>query len=53
LGTNVQFYISKAIFDVLVICELDSIRLPLSLAELPQFVPYPGRLYNTVEVFHR
>ncbi|KAI7895762.1 uncharacterized protein EV154DRAFT_412738 [Mucor mucedo] len=53
VGTNVQFHISEAIGDVLVVCELDSIRLPLSLDELPQLIPYLGRLYNVVEVVHR
>ena len=29
--------------------ELDTIRLPLSLDELPQFVPYLDRLYNVMK----
>ncbi|KAG2216281.1 hypothetical protein INT45_003912 [Circinella minor] len=53
VGTNAQFHISEAIGDVLVVTELDCVRLPLSLDELPQLVPYLGRLYNVVKVIHR
>ncbi|KAI8967789.1 hypothetical protein BDF20DRAFT_829063, partial [Mycotypha africana] len=53
LGTNVQFHISEAVGDVLVVSELDCVQLPLSLDELPQLVPYLGCLYNVVEVIHR
>jgi hypothetical protein len=44
----VQFHISKSIDDVLVVSELDSIRLPLSLGELLQLVTYLGRLYSAL-----
>ncbi|GAA5804506.1 hypothetical protein HPULCUR_010004 [Helicostylum pulchrum] len=53
VGTNVQFHISEAIGDILIVSELDSIRLPLSLDELPQLIPYLDRLYNVVEAIHR
>lgn len=52
LGTNVQFNISEAMDDILMVLELDFIRFPLSLDELPQLVPYLDRLYNVVEVIH-
>ncbi|RCH78146.1 hypothetical protein CU098_004963 [Rhizopus stolonifer] len=53
VGTNVQFNISEAMDDILMVLELDCIRFPLSLDELPQLVPYLDRLYNVVEVIHR
>lgn len=52
-GTNIQFYISEVLEDIQLVTELDSIRLPLSLDELPQTLPYLGRLYNVVEAVHR
>ncbi|CAO3674084.1 unnamed protein product [Rhizopus stolonifer] len=52
VGTNVQFNISEAMDDILMVLELDCIRFPLSLDELPQLVPYLDRLYNVVEVIH-
>lgn len=53
LGTNVQVNISEAMDDTLMVLELDCIRFPLSLDELPQLVPYLDRLYSVVEVIHR
>jgi len=53
LGTSVQVNISEAMDDILMVLELDCIRFPLSLDELPQLVPYLGRSYNVVEVIHR
>ena len=50
LGTNVQFNISEAMDDILMVLELDCIRFPLSLDELPQLEPYLDQLYNAVEV---
>lgn len=32
--------------------ELNSLRLPISLDELPQLVPYFDRLYNIVETIY-
>ncbi|KAL7325456.1 hypothetical protein PS15p_207932 [Mucor circinelloides] len=32
--------------------ELDHFRLPLSMDELPQLIPYLHRLYNVVEVIY-
>lgn len=32
--------------------ELDTIRLPLSLDEMLQFIPYFNRLYNVVEAIY-
>lgn len=52
LGTNVQFNISEAMDDILMVLELNFIRFPLSLDELPQLVPYLDRLYNIVEMIH-
>ncbi|KAL7316186.1 hypothetical protein PS15m_005322 [Mucor circinelloides] len=52
VGTNVQVNISEAMDDILMVLELDCIRFPLSLDELPQLVPYLDRLYNVVEVTH-
>jgi hypothetical protein len=52
LGANVQFNISEAMGDILMVLELDCIRFPLSLDELPQLVPYLDRFYNVVEVIH-
>ncbi|KAI7879855.1 uncharacterized protein EV154DRAFT_606349 [Mucor mucedo] len=49
IGTNVKFYLSEPVGNVLAMVELDTIRLPLSLDELPQFVPYLDRLYNVME----
>ncbi|KAG1085988.1 hypothetical protein G6F42_021172 [Rhizopus arrhizus] len=53
VGTSVQVNISEAMDDILMVLELDCIRFPLSLDELPQLVPYLGRSYNVVEVIHR
>ncbi|KAG1392259.1 hypothetical protein G6F60_012157 [Rhizopus arrhizus] len=50
VGTNVQFNISEAMDDILMVLELDCIRFPLSLDELPQLEPYLDQLYNAVEV---
>lgn len=52
LGTNVQINISEAMDDILVVLELDCIRFPLSLDELPQLVPYLDRLYNVIQAIH-
>lgn len=37
----------------MIISELDNIRFPLSLDELPQFIPYLDCLYNVVNTIHR
>lgn len=39
--------------DILMILELDCIRFPLSLNELPQLIPCLDRLDNVVEVIYR
>ncbi|ORE10392.1 hypothetical protein BCV72DRAFT_333042 [Rhizopus microsporus var. microsporus] len=39
VSTNIQFHLSQVRSDVLVVVELDSTRLPLSLNELPQIMP--------------
>lgn len=53
VGTNIQFNISEAMEDILMVAELDCIRFPLSLDELPQLVPYLDRLYHVVDVIHK
>ncbi|KAI7893955.1 uncharacterized protein EV154DRAFT_415960 [Mucor mucedo] len=53
VGTNIQFNISEAREDILMVAELDCIRFPLSLDELPQLVPYLDRLYHVVDVIHK
>ncbi|KAG0735202.1 hypothetical protein G6F35_008151 [Rhizopus arrhizus] len=53
VGTNIQFHLSQVRGDVLIVIELDSIRLPLSLDELPQMIPYLDRLYNVVDTIYR
>ncbi|KAL4207760.1 hypothetical protein CU097_007428 [Rhizopus azygosporus] len=53
LGTNIQFHLSQVRGDVLIVVELDSFRLPLSLDELPQMIPYLDRLYNVVDTIYR
>ncbi|KAI9363183.1 hypothetical protein BD770DRAFT_380964 [Pilaira anomala] len=40
VGTNIQFNISEAMEDILMVVELDCILFPLSLDELSQLVPY-------------
>lgn len=37
---------------MITIVELDHFRLPLSMDELPQRIPYLHRLYNAVEVIY-
>ncbi|KAI9364764.1 hypothetical protein BD770DRAFT_461180 [Pilaira anomala] len=49
IGTNVKFYLSEPVDNVLTMVELDTLHLPLSLKELPQIVPYLNRLYNVTE----
>lgn len=49
LGTNIKFYLSQPASNVLIMVELDSVHLPLSLDELSQFLPYLDRLYNVME----
>ncbi|KAI7867763.1 uncharacterized protein EV154DRAFT_402776, partial [Mucor mucedo] len=46
---NVKFYLSEPVSNVLAMVELDTIRLPLSLDELPQIVAYLDHLYNVME----
>ncbi|KAG1454699.1 hypothetical protein G6F55_007468 [Rhizopus delemar] len=53
VGTNIQLHLSQVRGDVLIVVELDSIRLPLSLDELPQMIPYLDRLYNVVGTIYR
>lgn len=53
LGTNIQFHLSQVRGDVLIVVELDSIRVPLSLDELPQMIPYLDCLYNVVDIIYR
>ncbi|CEG75829.1 hypothetical protein RMATCC62417_10809 [Rhizopus microsporus] len=53
VGTNIQFHLSQVRGGVLVVIELDSIRLPLSLNELPQIIPYLDRLCNVVDTIYR
>lgn len=48
LGSNVKFYSSEPSNELATV-ELDTIRLPLSLDELPQFVSYLDRLHNVME----
>ncbi|KAI8878570.1 hypothetical protein K501DRAFT_304696 [Backusella circina FSU 941] len=48
VGTNLQFHISELKGNVLTMVELDHFRLPLSMDELPQLIPYLHRLYNVV-----
>ncbi|KAG1491600.1 hypothetical protein G6F54_009901 [Rhizopus delemar] len=53
VGTNIQLHLSQVRGDVLIVVELDSIRLPLSLDELPQMIPYLDRLYNVMDTIYR
>ncbi|CAO3650433.1 unnamed protein product [Mucor hiemalis] len=53
VGTNILFNISEAMEDILMVAELDCIRFPLSLDELPQLVPYLDRLYHVIDVIHQ
>ncbi|KAG1052839.1 hypothetical protein G6F43_005042 [Rhizopus delemar] len=53
VGTNIQLHLSQVRGDVLIVVELDSIRLPLSLDELPQMIPYLDHLYNVVGTIYR
>ena len=52
LGTHLQFYICQYFDGVYVMIELDSFRIPMSLDELPQLVPYFERLYNVVKTIY-
>ncbi|KAI9476531.1 MAG: hypothetical protein EXX96DRAFT_596547 [Benjaminiella poitrasii] len=52
IGTNLQFYICQNVDGVCIMTELNSLRLPISLDELPQLVPYFDRLYNIVETIY-
>ena len=54
LETNIQFHWSQMKDNVLIVTELDNIRLSLSLDELPQMIPYLDRLYdNAMDAIHR
>lgn len=53
IGTNLQFYICQNVDGVCFMTELHSLRLPVSLDELPQLVPYFDRLYNIVETIYK
>ncbi|KAI7889083.1 uncharacterized protein EV154DRAFT_553364 [Mucor mucedo] len=53
VGTNIQFNVSEAMKDILMVTELDCIRFPLSLDELPQLIPYLDRLYHVVDVIYK
>lgn len=53
VGTNIQLHLTQVRGNVLIVVELDSIRLPLSLDELPQMIPYLNRLYNVVDTIYR
>ncbi|KAG1561764.1 hypothetical protein G6F49_001500 [Rhizopus delemar] len=52
VGTNLQFHISELKSNVLTMVELDHFRLPLSMDELPQLIPYLHRLYNVVATIY-
>ncbi|CAO0800310.1 unnamed protein product [Mucor circinelloides] len=52
VGTDLQFHISEAKGSMMTMVELDHFRLPLSMDELPQLIPYLHRLYNVVEVIY-
>lgn len=53
LGINIQFHLSQVRSDVLVVVELNSIQLPLSLDALPHIISYLDRLYNVMDTIHR
>ncbi|EPB92140.1 hypothetical protein HMPREF1544_00965 [Mucor circinelloides 1006PhL] len=52
IGTNLKFYICQNVDGIFMMTELDHLRIPTALDELPQFVPYFDRLYNILATIH-
>ncbi|KAI9356670.1 hypothetical protein BD770DRAFT_420321 [Pilaira anomala] len=48
IGTNLQFYTCQNVDGVCIMTELNSLRLPISLDELPQLDLYFDRLYEKI-----
>ena len=52
IGSYITFYLTQLKSDGLyLMVELDHLRFPLSLSELPQLIGYVDRLYNILNVF--
>lgn len=51
-GTNVKFYICQNVESVCLMTELNSLRIPTSIDELPQLIPYFDRLCNVLEAIY-